>query len=110
MLGGINAWRAAGYPLVTGGIWIDVFKTSPVVVQVYPNPITTESKFVLLDAAGQSVEVKLMNMSGQIIDLFELIPGGQKIIETHELVLGVYFFQVFLNGEITQTGKLIKTQ
>lgn len=110
MLGGTSAWKNGGYPLVTKGSGIDFFKNSPVVVQVYPNPITTSSKFVLLDASGQSVEVKLMNMSGQIIDQFELIPGGQKLIDTNELVLGVYFFQVYLNGEITQTGKLIKTQ
>ena len=109
MLGGANAWKAAGFSMVTGGTGINVLEHNPVVVQLYPNPITSESKFVLIDAAGQHVSVKVMNVSGQILDQFELIPGGQKQIDVSRFANGLYFFQVYHSGRIIQTSKFMKT-
>ena len=110
MQGGINAWKGAGYPVVTGGTGIDIFADRPAVVRIYPNPLTSDSKFILLDGAGEHVKVKVLSMTGQTVDVFELWPGDYYIPDINNLVDGIYFFQVYLNNEIIQTERFIKNR
>lgn len=108
MIGGVNAWKAAGFKLVTGGTGFDQHTIAKTEVLVYPNPVTSESKFILIDQSRQEVEVNIMNVQGQVIDNFKLKPGDQFMLDSDNLVQGLYFYQVYQNGQIIQTSKFLK--
>jgi rhodanese-related sulfurtransferase len=110
MIGGVGAWRSAGFPLVTGGTGIDIFASRPAVVNVFPNPITRESKFILLDGHGEHVIVKLISITGKIIEEFDLWPGEYHRPEYDRLTDGLYFYQVYLDDQLIQTEKILKTR
>lgn len=109
MLGGVSGWRAAGFPLVSGGTGIETLEYHPYYVLLYPVPVTSASRFVMPDVTVPSVAVRVINFNGQVIDEFELMAGESRQLTSEKLVKGLYFYQVLLDGEVIQSGKFLKT-
>lgn len=108
MIGGINAWRSAGYPVVTGSTGIIAFENNPNLVKLYPNPVTSESVFVN-NEEYLPLQVRVLNIQGQTIFHLEIEAGMSLRLESEKLQKGVYFFQVYSEGIMIQNGKFMKT-
>ena len=108
MLGGANAWRSAGYPLVTGSTGIIVFENNPDLVKLYPNPVTSESVFVN-NEEYLPVQVRVLNLHGQSVFHLDIEAGSSQRLKSEKLQTGVYLFQVYSEGIMIQNGKFIKT-
>jgi len=109
MLGGVNAWRSAGFKLVTGGTGINVISNNTPLVKIYPNPVTPESVFVNKELY-LPVNIRLLNIQGQTVEQIDVGPGMSKKLKSLELQKGVYFFQVYSEGILIQNGKFLKNR
>ncbi|ANQ51476.1 S8 family serine peptidase [Flammeovirga sp. MY04] len=81
-------------------------------LQVYPNPVNTNTTFEWEMPQNGVVTVVLHNLQGQQIDLVELgqlSSGHQKMdYDAEQLPRGVYIYSLIINGELTSFGKIIK--
>ena len=107
MLGGINTWKSAGYPIVTGSTGVDYITKNAPMVALYPNPITSESVFVNSDHY-MAVTISVFNIQGRNIIKQDLEGGLSVRLNYDRLESGVYFFQVCSDGIIIQSGKFMK--
>lgn len=108
MLGGIDAWINAGFPVVKGGdtgIW-DLFVQQSQLL-MYPNPITPESKFIFTSSQANSCQIIILNIQGQMITEFHLENGRSWSFAERYLSPGLYFYQAIINGKLFKTGKII---
>lgn len=108
MLGGIEAWISAGFPVVTGGdtgIW-DFFAQQAQLL-MYPNPVTPESKFIFTSSQVNSCQIIILNIQGQMITEFYIENGSSWSFAERYLSPGLYFYQAIINGKLFKTGKII---
>ena len=108
MSGGITAWIGAGYPVVTGGTGVDIMETSMAGGQFYPNPATIDSRFYLSADTKASVRIIIYSQIGQKVSELTIEPGESGEFGHQKLSNGLYFYQVFDNEKLSQTGKIIK--
>ena len=83
--------------------------TGPVSIKAYPNPFSGELTIELKNFRGESADLQLVNMVGQVVRMakVELTDFGKITMELSDLVSGVYF--VRLKGDrVDHTLKLIK--
>ena len=109
MLGGVNAWKAAGYPLVTESTGITLIEDKIDIVQLFPNPVSNESVFVNNDEYIP-MTVRIMNIQGQEVDILEIEPLSSVKLNAEKLHPGLYFYRVIADGIMLQTGKFLKNR
>ncbi len=108
MLGGINAWIAAGFPVVKGGgTGIYDFFIQQSQLSFYPNPITPDSKFHFISTETNSCYIILLNIQGQIVDEFYLQAGDNKVLSDKKLPPGLYFYKATIGGLNFKSGRLV---
>lgn len=108
MLGGINAWIGAGYPVVKGGgtgIW-DFF-TQHARVNFFPNPVTPQSIFEFQSSESQTCQIVLINLQGKTIKEFVLKNSEPQALDPNQLAPGLYFYRAIINGKTFKTGKIV---
>ncbi len=73
---------------------------------VYPNPFNESINIVMNETPTNKLEFEIFNVLGrEVLSIFIL---KQKTnLETNELPSGIYFFKLYENDKIIQTGKLI---
>ena len=72
---------------------------------LYPNPTQDE---IRINVNGNSkIIVRIVSLNGQLVRLFELSPGNEKVISVSKLSRGVYIVWVISDGKIFKE-KLIK--
>lgn len=109
MLGGINAWISAGFPVVKGGgTGIDEFFIQHSNLNFYPNPITPESKFIFASSESSICHIVILNLQGQSISEFSLHAGESWSLEGQQLSPGLYFYLANINGSLLKTGRIVK--
>jgi hypothetical protein len=80
-------------------------------IEIYPNPVDDNSNFViqLTDENSENYKLYLLNMSGQVIQDFELSEENRAIETKITAPPGVYFLKVFKGDVFVETRKVIKT-
>ena len=109
MLGGVNAWKSAGFPVIKGGTGINTITNNAPVIELYPNPITSESVLVNTETY-LPIYVRIMNIQGQSILQTEIEAGRSQKIDYDRLEKGIYFFQAYSDGVMIQSGKFLKNR
>lgn len=91
---------------------IDITYTSPEKIslfQVYPNPATDELKIKLKDNMFETLNIKLLNLSGQTIKSWNTANYSQEIVlPLKEVLSGTYLLQVQHSNNSSETIKIIK--
>jgi hypothetical protein len=75
-------------------------------VQVYPNPFTGSTSFLVNTVDQSQSEVVINDVLGKIISRFSIESGKPFIYSASNLSAGMYFYTVKNNSSIS-TGKLI---
>ena len=76
-------------------------------ITIYPNPISSSTSVVINDVSSfKHVEMKIYNVLGEEI-LNTIITKNAATLPTAAFSTGVYFYKVFSNHELIQSGKLI---
>ena len=79
-------------------------------VKVAPNPANTyiEFEYAILIPSEKSV-LRILDVQGKAVTTWNLGTDqrGLKVLDTRELINGVYFYELFQNGEKLKSGKFI---
>ena len=75
-------------------------------LEVYPNPATPNTLLRLKGAATQNAEMKLFNAQGQKMAQAPF-SQGQLPLGAMGLAKGIYFFQIWTEGKLLGSGKLV---
>jgi Secretion system C-terminal sorting domain len=85
----------------------------PITVAVYPNPTQNDLNIDLFGFVRQykSGRFDLYNPQGQLVQSFPLQPEHDEYrLDISDLTEGIYIWQVVLDGNIRQTGKVVKME
>lgn len=106
MLGGINEWKAEGYP-VTNVLGINTnMKSSKIKFNISPNPCSSYVDIEIEDIINNSF-LRIITITGLIIYEKKLQKGKNRLnIDVSEYNKGIYILQAEINNT-TQTEKLI---
>jgi Leucine-rich repeat (LRR) protein len=75
-------------------------------VKAYPNPFQTESTLEVVGAENQALTLKIVDAMGKTVQTQESQQSTLRI-SRENLPTGLYFYQLFGNGQLLNTGKLI---
>jgi hypothetical protein len=75
-------------------------------VNIWPNPVTNNTQ--LKNNSNQQLSVRLINVTGKVLDSFIITPQDQKEINSTSLESGMYLLQYFAEDTLLGTQKLIK--
>jgi hypothetical protein len=79
-------------------------------VVIYPNPFSTSINVVINKASKlNSIELRMFNALGEET-LISTVTKPLTVVETGNLVRGVYFYQIISKSQIIQTGKLVSIE
>lgn len=78
---------------------------TPIYYSVYPNPVSSVLN-IKATTNGNSVEVKVYNIMGELVAK-DILVDGLNTLSVTTLTDGIYFYSVVKNGEIIETKKLI---
>src|SRR5690606_33753182 len=84
-------------------------KNSDDLVEVYPNPFSSNFTIELNEQLTSNYHFKMYNALGKEV-MNSMLSGNTTTLETSELPSGIYFYQVSEGNRIIQTGKLISQQ
>jgi len=76
-------------------------------VSIFPNPFSSSINVFVNDIFQTHLDISFYNVLGVKVMSKILIPQ-QNTIETNNLALGIYFYNVSSNGKIVQLGKLVR--
>ncbi len=74
---------------------------------IYPNPTNNKSTIEFNNFLQKNHTLKLYDIQGRIVKTIDNITSDIIIIDTDNLIDGLYFFQLNTNKEVRFTGKLI---
>ncbi len=78
-------------------------------VSVYPNPSTGEFTFEQLGESNQQIlDIRIFNASGSTLKQSQMDPFGRARIDLSSYAAGVYYYSIISEGQLLQTGKLVK--
>jgi len=105
MLGGMNAWLGAGYPVVTA-TGISETKNENYRPLIFPNPLIESSVIDLNDKNIKSGEILIFNITGQKIKEFS-INSDLIRLNRNNLESGTYFFMIKTDNQKVITGDFL---
>lgn len=105
MLGGMNSWLGAGYPVVTTS-GIDESNNDIIIPLVYPDPVSETSYINLADNNIASGKIEIYNITGQKIKESSFSKGVIQI-NGYELGNGIYFYLITSDSSRIITGNFI---
>lgn len=74
----------------------------------YPNPAVNQTSFDYEFTEPGNAGIVVMNMLGSVVKSFALYgSNGTATLDVSDLKEGVYFYAVKINGEVTETKKLV---
>lgn len=78
-------------------------------LEVFPNPVRSGEKlFTTFAPTTQNALIKVMNVSGQVVQSFQVTPFTEQAqINTNNLKSGIYMVQI-INGNDIQTTRFVK--
>ena len=74
---------------------------------IYPNPFTTEINISLINVKEEQIRVELIDLMGRVVDQQEFNNTSQ-IHYINKYNKGVYFMNIYGNGKLIKTEKLVK--
>jgi ELWxxDGT repeat protein len=80
-------------------------------LSIYPNPVGNSLRLQFASHKKQDAEIRVMNASGQVVKRLNLqVQAGQnqQLIPVDQLAPGVYFTELILTDQKTQTERFIK--
>lgn len=103
-----NAITASMTPGCNGVTGIAAVEGNPGhAVTIFPNPISLSTSIVIKNIAlFDHIQMKIYNVLGEEI-INTIITNNETTLPTATLVTGVYFYKIFSNQELIQSGKLI---
>ncbi|MBA2612563.1 MAG: DUF3494 domain-containing protein [Bacteroidetes bacterium] len=91
-------------------VGIPLYAVTSSIVKVYPNPFITSLNIKVIDAElSNSAEMKMYNVLGEVV-MTTPITKEITTVEIKDLSSGIYFYKIFDNNKIVQTGRLISQQ
>ncbi len=99
-----TTWHTIGEAFII--LDIDVPYQENLSLEVYPNPATPLTQLRFKGAVPQDAELKLINVQGQEISHTKF-SQGQIPLGAMGLAKGIYFFQVWTEGKLHGSGKLV---
>lgn len=99
-----TTWHTIGEAFIV--VAIDDAYQETLSLEVYPNPATPNSQLRFKGAVPQNAEMSLFNVQGQKISQ-AAFSQGQSPLGAMGLAKGVYFFQIWSEGKLYGSGKLI---
>ena len=103
MLGGMGAWLAAGYPVVTASEISDNQANEFSATLIFPNPVTDFSFIDISKWNLQSGTIEVYNYSGQLVSK-EDITSTRVIINRKDYSIGQYFYLISDKSNLVITG------
>ena len=104
--GGINAWKAAGYPTIKGsGSGIGKFAMSALIVRIYPNPVVDLSTLDIGGFLEGEIKIEILNALGSVVMTRKMVPGRSITLSAHELSPGLYFYRLILPQNQVKSGR-----
>ncbi len=76
-------------------------------VTIYPNPVTQDAVITLSQKTPLNKSIRIFNTLGQIMNHFTLEPGTSQLIKKADYPAGLYYYTVFGEENVIQSGKLI---
>ncbi len=104
--GGINAWKAAGFPTIKGsGSGVDNYPINNLVVKIYPNPVTDLSTLEIDGFLEGEVKIEILNALGSLVLSRQMVPGRSITLNGRELSPGLYFYRLVLPQNQVKSGR-----
>lgn len=75
-------------------------------IQVVPNPFSDQTRLTLKGVETQNAVLHLYNLQGQKMAT-QAFDNSSVLIKRNDLLSGMYFYKIELNGQLGGTGKLI---
>ncbi|MEM6347009.1 MAG: T9SS type A sorting domain-containing protein [Bacteroidota bacterium] len=78
-------------------------------ISVYPNPSAGEFIFEQPSEANQQIlDIRVFNATGSTLSQTQMDPFGRAMIDLSNYSAGVYYYSIISEGQLLQTGKLVK--
>jgi len=97
-------YYTAGQSQVTS---VDNTTNDNTTIKVYPNPMTTSTRFEVTGEEYASLTLKVSDISGRLIKTISVDNQSYIRLTKQDLQAGVYFYQLQANDKRLKTGKLI---
>lgn len=83
-------------------------KKRPALVIAFPNPFQDAISFHLTGTSHQQGQLVIYNVLGQPLQQYSIQQGIPTAYTLQELTAGMYIYQLYLDGKVAETGKLIR--
>ena len=71
--------------------------------QIYPHPITDESKVEFSRLKSEEIYINILDYRGRIVRSYGKVEGNQLIVKKNGLTAGIYFIEINSNSKIRRS-------
>ena len=105
MMGGMNAWVAAGFKTVTGGSGVDVDRMADPILAIYPSPVRGTSYIEIKGHLKGDAEIEIIGITGQRFKQYKISDQLPIEINGSDFSSGVYWCRLKTSNGVVKITK-----